>query len=268
MHIERQRPCGQALHTLQCERYFTPCSHGPFVGGALFRFTPFFVSNSGTSTSPSASSMFGTSILTIGRRTVVITPARPTKCQRSHSFQISFISQPSQNEFAKAIFVNRKLDRNATVTGDGPRVLTRLDPAQHQRPIRRRLLAEFWVILAEREFADRPRGWMDVIWHTSDRTVAADTRVDSKVRPVAPSLTPPRLPRRVNPNQSPVPLTVPPPHRPGENPIPRINHPTRLSISPTPPVPTRRLSSHLDVRPGFTPPAPAHASRHRRSPRG
>ena len=46
---------------------------------------------------------------------------------------------------------------------------------------------------------------MDVIWHTSDRTVAADTRVDSKVRPVAPSLTPPRLPRRVNPNQSPVP---------------------------------------------------------------
>ena len=106
--------------------------------------------------------MFGTSILTIGRRTVVITPARPTKCQRSHSSQISFISQPSQNEFAKAnIFVNRKLDRNATVTGDGPRVLTRLDPAQHQRPIRRRLLAEFWVILAEREFADRPRGWMD-----------------------------------------------------------------------------------------------------------
>lgn len=45
---------------------------------------------------------------------------------------------------------------------------------------------------------------MDVTWHTSDRTVAADTRVDSKVRPV-PSLTPPRLPRRVNPNQSPVP---------------------------------------------------------------
>ena len=55
----------------------------------------------------------------------------------------SFISQPSQNEFA--IFVNRKLDRNATVTSDGPRVLTRLDPAQHQWPIRRRLLAEFWV---------------------------------------------------------------------------------------------------------------------------
>ena len=43
---------------------------------------------------------------------------------------------------------------------------------------------------------------MDVTSHTSDRTVAADTRVDSKVRPV-PSLTPPRLPRRVNPNQSP-----------------------------------------------------------------
>ena len=68
---------------------------------------------------------------------------------------------------------------------------------------------DFWLnfgwILAEREFADRPRGWMDVIGHTSDRTVAADTRVDSKVRHVAPSLTPPRLPRRVNPNQSPVP---------------------------------------------------------------
>jgi hypothetical protein len=90
LHIERQRPCGQALHTLQWERYFTPCSHGPFVGGARLRFTPFFVSNSGASTSPSASSMFGTSILTIGRRTVVITPARPTKCQRSHSFQISY----------------------------------------------------------------------------------------------------------------------------------------------------------------------------------
>ena len=30
------KPC-----TLQFERFFTPCSHGPFVRGALFRFAPF-----------------------------------------------------------------------------------------------------------------------------------------------------------------------------------------------------------------------------------
>jgi hypothetical protein len=60
---------------LQFERFFTPCSHGPFVQGALFRFVPFFVSNSssGTSTPTStSSSTSGTGIRTLGRQTVVI----------------------------------------------------------------------------------------------------------------------------------------------------------------------------------------------------
>ena len=31
------------MHTVQIERLFTPCSHGPFVRGAIFRFVPFVV---------------------------------------------------------------------------------------------------------------------------------------------------------------------------------------------------------------------------------
>jgi hypothetical protein len=57
---------------LQFERYFTPCLHGPFVGGALFRFVPFLLNSSLDVSVFSASPTFGTSILTLGRQTVVI----------------------------------------------------------------------------------------------------------------------------------------------------------------------------------------------------
>ena len=66
------RPCGQALHTLQFERYFTPCSHGPWCFGALFRFVPFVVNSSLDVSVFSASPTFGTAILTLGLQTVVI----------------------------------------------------------------------------------------------------------------------------------------------------------------------------------------------------
>ena len=39
LHRVRRRPWGQPLHTLHCDRYFSPCSHGPFAGGALFRLS-------------------------------------------------------------------------------------------------------------------------------------------------------------------------------------------------------------------------------------
>ena len=52
MHRRRLFPCGQALHTLHFDRGFTPCSHGPFGGGPLFRFVPWFApSPSSASTS-------------------------------------------------------------------------------------------------------------------------------------------------------------------------------------------------------------------------
>jgi len=76
LHRARRRPCGQALHTLHHERYFTPCAHGPFVGGALFRFLPFVVDSSLRFSSASAPSIPGTAILTFGRHTVVILPSR------------------------------------------------------------------------------------------------------------------------------------------------------------------------------------------------
>ena len=76
----RIRPCGQALHALQFERFFTPCSHGPFVGGALFRFVPFLLNSSLDVSVFSASPTSGTSILTRGRQTVVIPiPSAPTE---------------------------------------------------------------------------------------------------------------------------------------------------------------------------------------------
>jgi hypothetical protein len=34
------------MHTLQIERFFTPCSHGPKCLGAIFRFVPFVVDSS------------------------------------------------------------------------------------------------------------------------------------------------------------------------------------------------------------------------------
>jgi hypothetical protein len=57
---------------LHFERGFTPCSQGPFVGGALFRFVPFVVDSSLDVSVFSASPTFGTSILTLGLQTVVI----------------------------------------------------------------------------------------------------------------------------------------------------------------------------------------------------
>jgi hypothetical protein len=62
---------------LHAERFFTPCSHGPLVGGALFRFVLFVVDSSPRFSSTSAPSMFGTGILTFGRHTVVIPLMRP-----------------------------------------------------------------------------------------------------------------------------------------------------------------------------------------------
>ena len=64
---------------MQFERYFTPCSHGPFVGGALFRFVPFLVNSSLDVSVFSASSTSGTSILTLGLQTVVIPSARSAR---------------------------------------------------------------------------------------------------------------------------------------------------------------------------------------------
>jgi len=57
---------------LHAERFFTPCSHGPFVGGALFRFVPFVVNSSLRFSSTLAPSISGTAILTRGRHTVVV----------------------------------------------------------------------------------------------------------------------------------------------------------------------------------------------------
>jgi hypothetical protein len=65
---------------LHFERYFSPCSHGPFVGGALFRFVAFVVDASLRCSSTLAPSISGTAILTLGRHTVVvILPSRPHK---------------------------------------------------------------------------------------------------------------------------------------------------------------------------------------------
>ena len=77
LHRERRRPCGQALHTLQFDRYFTPCSHGPFVGGALFRFVPLLDAPSANPTSTSTS---GSGPLTFGRQIAGIHPRAPSKC--------------------------------------------------------------------------------------------------------------------------------------------------------------------------------------------
>ena len=101
LHLERTRPCGHAPHTLQFERFFTPCSHGPFVRGALFRFAPFpsrsvffssspFIpsSSAGGSTLTSGTSSSGTSSSTgltcltngCGRHIVVMSWRRRYNC--------------------------------------------------------------------------------------------------------------------------------------------------------------------------------------------
>ena len=60
---------------LYFDRCFTPCSHGPFVGGALFRFVPFFVASS-PSLSVSSTSPYSLRVtLTFGRQIVVDTSA-------------------------------------------------------------------------------------------------------------------------------------------------------------------------------------------------
>jgi hypothetical protein len=63
---------------LHDERYFTPCSHGPWCFGAIFRFVPFLVNSSLDVSVFSASPTPGTSILTRGLQTVVIISA-PTE---------------------------------------------------------------------------------------------------------------------------------------------------------------------------------------------
>ena len=67
---------------MHAERFFTPCSHGPYCLGALFRFVPFFVDSSLDGSVFSASPTFGTSILTLGLQTVVI-PIREVGAPRS-----------------------------------------------------------------------------------------------------------------------------------------------------------------------------------------
>ncbi|MDA9081140.1 hypothetical protein N9M16_06945 [Candidatus Dependentiae bacterium] len=64
---------------MHAERFFTPCSQGPFVGGALFRFVPFVFNSSLRFSSTSAPSMFGTAIVTFGRHIVVIPLMRPVE---------------------------------------------------------------------------------------------------------------------------------------------------------------------------------------------
>jgi hypothetical protein len=61
---------------LHFERYFTPCSHGPWCFGALFRFVPLVVNSSLDVSVFSASPTSGTSILTLGLQIVVVIPAR------------------------------------------------------------------------------------------------------------------------------------------------------------------------------------------------
>jgi selenoprotein S len=79
---------------LHAERFFTPCSHGPFVGGALFRFVPFLVDSSLDVSVFSASPTFGTAILTLGLQTVVI-PIREVGAPRSEIFREPTLVIPS-----------------------------------------------------------------------------------------------------------------------------------------------------------------------------
>jgi len=91
---------------LHCERYFTPCSHGPFVGGALFRFVPFTVSNSSSCTSAldsTSTTTSGTSILTRGRQTAVI-PLAPIEVPRVDSrFDITSLKQNVQRDIGRRL---------------------------------------------------------------------------------------------------------------------------------------------------------------------
>tara|TARA_B100000405_G_scaffold78344_1_gene54297 strand:+ start:168 stop:365 length:198 start_codon:yes stop_codon:yes gene_type:complete len=58
---------------LQFDRYFTPCSHGPFVAGAFFRFAPFRVASSSVTLTSTPSS--AGSLLTVGRKVNLNIPA-------------------------------------------------------------------------------------------------------------------------------------------------------------------------------------------------
>ena len=64
------------MHTLHFDRGFTPCSHGPFVRGALFLFVPFFVISSSSLSDPSISATLARSRPRLGRQIVDIFPAR------------------------------------------------------------------------------------------------------------------------------------------------------------------------------------------------
>ena len=67
------------MHTLQFDRYFTPCSHGPFVRGALFRFVPFFVTSSSPPSVSSTSPYSSRVTLTFGRQIVVLIAVRSAR---------------------------------------------------------------------------------------------------------------------------------------------------------------------------------------------
>ena len=87
---------------MQFERYFTPCSHGPWCFGAIFRFVPFLLNSSLDVSVFSTSPTLGTSILTIGLQTVVVIPSarspRPSKldCSESTTNDISIHADLAQ----------------------------------------------------------------------------------------------------------------------------------------------------------------------------
>ena len=103
-------PCGQALHTLQFDRYFTPCSHGPFVGGALFRFVPFVVTSAPTFSVSSTSSYSSRATLTSGHQNDVLNAmrsARPESGRKRRRLAAEIFCQ-----ILRDILPSRSPDRN------------------------------------------------------------------------------------------------------------------------------------------------------------
>ena len=111
------------MHTLHFERCFTPCSHGPFVGGALFRFVAFVVDSSLDVSVFSASPAFGTGILTLGLQTVVI-PIRevgaPTVCRGKINRALEKISpdRPQRGDRIRATAGPLQVARQGSVDGE------------------------------------------------------------------------------------------------------------------------------------------------------
>ena len=73
------------------ERYFTPCSHGPWCLGAIFRFVPLVVNSSLDVAVLSASPTSGTAILTFGLQTVVI-PSAPLEVSLTRNISLGHLN--------------------------------------------------------------------------------------------------------------------------------------------------------------------------------